>query len=346
MRKIKISPKEIFLILQSFLAGTKYQTILVLNRIDRLQAILTQLQTKKVVKAQEIADRFGISLRTVYRDIRALEEGGVPIGAEAGVGYYIDDSYSLPPIMLTTEEASAILIAGKLIPYTSDKTIDKAFQNALYKIKSVMKTDDKEVLEKLENSVKVFANTNEIPAKDSIYLQDVQQALVKSKVLELKYFAHYKQEHSIREVEPIGLLFYALNWHLIAYCRLRGDFRDFRLDRIKHLEISDETYNRKLDKAFEEYLQRERENYQYFEIELKIEKDLAVWIHEAKYWYGFISEEENGDHINMKFLNPDLNGFAKWILSMLNKVEIISPTELNSQLVEMVHKLNSNYLHK
>ena len=317
-----------------------------MNRIDRLQAILTQLQTKKVVKAHEIAERFGISLRTVYRDIRALEEGGVPIGAETGVGYFLDDNYSLPPIMFTTEEASAILIASKLISHISDKTVDGSFQDALYKIKSVMKKEDKEVLEKLESSVKVFTGISNIPQKDSIYLQDIQKALVNSNVLELSYFAHYKQEMSSREVEPVGLLFYALNWHLIAYCRLRDNYRDFRLDRIQNLEICDETYDRKLDEAFDEYLEREREHYQSFEIELRVEKQLALYIHEAKYWYGFISEQADGDYINMKFLNPDLNGFARWILSMLDQVEIISPPELKSQLLEMVQKLNSNYLNK
>lgn len=314
-----------------------------MNRIDRLQAILTQLQTKKVVKAQEIADRFEISLRTVYRDIRALEEGGIPIGAEAGVGYFLDDNYTLPPIMFTTEEASAILMAGKIIPHLSDKNVDHAFQDALYKIKSVMKAEDKELLEKLDHSVKVFTGMSSAPKKDSIYLQDIQQALVKSKVLHLKYFAHYNQELTRREVEPIGLLFYALNWHLIAYCRLRGDYRDFRLDRIKELDVSHSTYDKKLDNAFEAYLKREKEQLQCFEIELKVSKTLAHLLHESKYWYGFLSEQENGDGLNMKFLNPDLNGFARWILGMTEKVEILSPVKLNTLLQEMVQKLSDNY---
>ncbi len=80
-----------------------------MNRIDRLSAILIQLQSKQVVKAQEVADRFGISLRTVYRDIKSLEEAGIPIGAEAGKGYFIMDGYHLPPVMFTKEEASALL---------------------------------------------------------------------------------------------------------------------------------------------------------------------------------------------------------------------------------------------
>ncbi|MBI9058765.1 MAG: YafY family transcriptional regulator [Labilibaculum sp.] len=314
-----------------------------MNRIDRLQAILTQLQTKKVVKAQEIADRFEISLRTVYRDIRALEEGGIPIGAEAGVGYFLDDDYSLPPIMFTTEEASAILMAGKLVPFISDKNVDSSFQNALYKIKSVMKPEDKEFLEKLDGSVKVFSGISEIPQRDSIYLHDIQQALVNKRVLKIAYFAKYNQKLSTRDVEPIGLLYYALNWHLIAYCKLRQAYRDFRLDRIRELEISNETYNKKLDKAFEEYLEREKEQHQYFEIEIKISESLSLEIQESKYWYGFLNEEKKGSKITMKFLNPDLNGFAKWILTMSAKVEIVFPIGLNTILREMVQNICEKY---
>ena len=85
-----------------------------MNRLDRLTAILIHLQTKRVVRAQELSDRFNISLRTVYRDVRSLEEAGVPIGAEAGVGYFLND-YHLPPVSFTNTEASALLLAGKLI---------------------------------------------------------------------------------------------------------------------------------------------------------------------------------------------------------------------------------------
>src|ERR687897_2699091 len=98
-----------------------------MNRIDRLTAILIQLQTKRVVKAEEIADRFEISLRTVYRDVRALMEAGVPIGSEAGKGYFIVDGYHLPPVMFTTDEASALMLAGKLVEKMTDNSVRTEF---------------------------------------------------------------------------------------------------------------------------------------------------------------------------------------------------------------------------
>src|SRR5580698_7460080 len=109
-----------------------------MNRIDRLAAILIQLQSKRVVKSHDIAERFAISLRTVYRDIRTLEEGGIPIIGEAGVGYSIMDGYRLPPIMFTKEEATAFLTAEKLIEKLTDPYTEESYKSAMYKVKAVL----------------------------------------------------------------------------------------------------------------------------------------------------------------------------------------------------------------
>src|SRR5215203_7098302 len=108
-----------------------------MNRIDRLAAITIQLQSKRLVKAQEVADKFGISLRTVYRDIHALEEAGVPVIGEAGVGYRLMEGYKLPPVLFNQDEASALLTASKLMQSMSDEHSSKHYSSALDKIKAV-----------------------------------------------------------------------------------------------------------------------------------------------------------------------------------------------------------------
>ncbi len=96
-----------------------------MNRIDRLHAILTHLQSKKRVTAQELADRFNISLRTVYRDVKALDESGVPVIGEAGSGYSIMEGYRLPPVMFTQEEAAALIMGAKLAERMTDASVKK-----------------------------------------------------------------------------------------------------------------------------------------------------------------------------------------------------------------------------
>ena len=107
-----------------------------MNRIDRLQAILTILQSKRVVRAEDLAIRFEVSLRTIYRDIRSLETGGIPIGAEAGIGYFLLEGYHIPPVMFTHQEARALLLAGKIVAKMTDKEITANFDSALTKVRA------------------------------------------------------------------------------------------------------------------------------------------------------------------------------------------------------------------
>ena len=188
-----------------------------MNRLDRLAAILVQLQSKRIVKAQEIAERFEITLRTVYRDVKALQEAGIPIGVEPGKGYFIVDGYFLPPVMFSKEEATALLMGGKLVEKMADQSISKEFFSALFKIKSVLKTTDKEHLERLEENIIVhhrFLNEKE----SNKFLVPIQEAIAHKNVIEIKYYTYYSDKISDREVDPIGVVHYAGAWHLIAFC--------------------------------------------------------------------------------------------------------------------------------
>ncbi len=108
-----------------------------MNRINRVTSILIQLQSKKIIPAKEIAQRFNISLRTVYRDIRTLEEAGIPIGSEAGKGYFLVEGFLLPPVMFTAAEVGALITAGKFLNCHGDESFIKDFDSAMYKIRYI-----------------------------------------------------------------------------------------------------------------------------------------------------------------------------------------------------------------
>ena len=114
-----------------------------MNRINRVTSILIQLQSKKIIPAKEIAQRFNISLRTVYRDIRTLEEAGIPIGSEAGKGYFFVEGFLLPPVMFTAAEVGALITAGKFLNCHGDESFIKDFDSAMYKIESILKHGEK-----------------------------------------------------------------------------------------------------------------------------------------------------------------------------------------------------------
>ena len=127
-----------------------------MNRIDRISAILIHLQTKKYVTAGEIAQRFGTSKRTIYRDLKTLEVAGIPIGAEAGKGYFIVEGYHLPPVMFSKEEASSLLTAEKIVEKIADISVNQQFKSAMFKIKAVLPDREKQFLDRLKDNVEVF----------------------------------------------------------------------------------------------------------------------------------------------------------------------------------------------
>ena len=225
-----------------------------MNRLARITAILIQLQSKKIVTAKEIAKRFEISLRTVYRDIKTLLDAGVPIGSENGVGYFIVDGFSLPPIMFTEEEANALIISEKLILNQGDTSLIKDFNSILFKIKSVLKTLDKEGVLKLENRIEPSVKKEKLKSN---WLSSLQKSITKTNVVEINYRSIYKDELTIRKIEPLAVYFTENAWILVAFCRLRNEQREFRLDRILKLNITTETFDYQqgfsLNSYFEKY---------------------------------------------------------------------------------------------
>jgi len=207
-----------------------------MNRINRITAILTQLQSKRVVTAKSIAERFEISLRTVYRDIRTLEQAGVPIGSENGIGYFIVEGYRLPPIMFTEEEANAMITADKLVNQKNEKSLTKNYTSALIKIKSVLRNQQKKKIELLEERIGADNKYKINPKSD--YLSKIQTGITDFLELHLTYKSIYKNETTKRNVKPLALYFTENDWILIAYCMLRKDIREFRLDKIETLQIT------------------------------------------------------------------------------------------------------------
>ncbi len=317
-----------------------------MNRIDRLTAILIQLQTKRWITSAEIAERFEISQRTVYRDIRALEEAGVPIGSETGRGYFIVEGYHLPPVMFTREEAGALLIAEKLIGKFTDSSVKKYYAAVTDKIKSILPEESKDNLEEMNSKVEVFfsnyPSTSEFPNN---FLADIQKALSKGRCLELDYFAGYNQRKTCgRIVDPIGLVFYGNAWHLIGHCKMRNLPRDFRLDRISKLNILDIPAQPKKPGDLKKYFMDYWVKADLFEVKVWFDNSIAGAVVSSKYFFGFIDEYSEGEGVVMSFAVNDYLYIANWLLSFGNRIKVVKPIQLQEIMVEQVKKLSVIYL--
>lgn len=315
-----------------------------MNRIDRLTAILIQLQTKKVTKAQEIADRFGISLRTVYRDVRALEEAGVPVGAEAGLGYFLMDGYHLPPVMFSKEEAAALLTGEKLLEKMGDKSVGRHFSEAMRKIRAVLRGKEKEYLESLEGGIVVQRSAPKSPEEfPNDFLSTIQQGLAERKVLEMEYFAGYKEEVSRRQVEPVGVCYIGNRWHMVAWCRLRGAVRDFRIDRIKSLHLLPVTFQQRDQDFLRQYVDRMVRPRSLQKMVVLFDKSVVRYLAEQKFYYGLVDEQPDGECVRMTFLCGCLDYFGRWLLTWGAKVEVLEPEELKTHMRQLSEDLFLHY---
>ncbi|MEC5145574.1 YafY family protein [Chitinophaga sp. 212800010-3] len=223
------------------------------KRLSRLTAILTQLQTKRLLTATGLADRFSVSVRTIYRDIKALEQAGVPIITEDGKGYTLMEGYRVPPVMFTEKQANALILAEQLVQKSKDASFIKDYSEAIEKIKAVLKHSQKDKVNLLTERTRFEQNINR--ERNSNNLSDLQFALTNFNLVNIDYTNENNRTTS-RQIEPFALLSTQENWLLIAWCRLRREFRYFRLDRIKKLQLLSEKFEpheMTLQEYFEKY---------------------------------------------------------------------------------------------
>ncbi|WP_310418978.1 YafY family protein [Chamaesiphon sp. OTE_8_metabat_110] len=222
------------------------------KRISRLTAIVTQLQTKRLVTAPELAAKFSVSVRTIYRDIRALEQAGIPLYVEEGKGYSLMEHYRLPPVMFTESEANALIIAEQLVLNNKDSSLIKDYSAAIDKIKSVLTLNIKDKANLLTDRTQ-FTQIENIE-RTSSNLSILQFALTNFLLTKIEY-VNEVNETTDRTIEPFALLSVRSNWLLVAWCLLRQEFRYFRLDRIKKIEILSKTFTPH-DLTLQEYFDR------------------------------------------------------------------------------------------
>ncbi|MFK7784678.1 MAG: helix-turn-helix transcriptional regulator [Crocinitomicaceae bacterium] len=211
-----------------------------MSQLPRLISILTLLKSKRLLTATELSERFDVSIRTIYRDIRKLEDAGVPIITIEGKGYSLMDGYSVAPVQFTEKEANSLITAQNLVKQTQDQSFIADFTEAMTKVKSVFKTSILEKSERLDTKIHVFENYWEDLSSNA--LSEIQLAITHLKCMEINYQKANDPNISFRKIEPYTLISTNRKWLLVAWCYLREDYRSFRVDRIKHFKVLNEQF--------------------------------------------------------------------------------------------------------
>ena len=223
-----------------------------MRRADRLFQIVNVLRRRRTATtATHLAERLGVSERTVYRDIRDLILAGTPIDGEAGVGYRIRPGYDLPPLMFDRDEIQALVLGARIVRQFGDPALARASDAILGKVAAIVPKD----LAPLVAETRLFVPSTIGAGKSAEALTLAREALLARRKLELSY-ATADGAATKRTVRPLGIFFWGRTWTLAAWCELRQDFRNFRLDRIAASTMLDETFEDEAGKALRDMLAR------------------------------------------------------------------------------------------
>lgn len=300
-----------------------------MNRLDRLLGYLLILQGRSLVRAQDLARRFEISERTVYRDMEALSEVGVPIVGLPGEGYQLLPGYYLPPIMFNESEARALSLAVSMLTgFTKRGETNQAAQSALEKIRAVLPKATLAQVEALR-AVLGFYSIRQPPLNlDDPQFLRLQQAIQQQRVVHLHYHALHDNQVTERAVEPLHLAYLDQAWVLTAYCRLRQDQRNFRLDRIDRLTVTKEIFTPRT-------VAPQGRPTAGIQVAVRFDGAVVRWVKEAQH-FSFRQAEPgaiDGSTV-MHYLVHDFGQIRGWLLGWGDQMEVIAPPELRQELLQ------------
>ena len=298
-----------------------------MNRTDRLLAIMLELQARRYTRAEDLAAQFEVSVRTIYRDVLALCEAGVPVVATPGYGYALTPGYFLPPLMLTPAEAGMLLLGSTFVADRIGPPYKQAVMLARKKIEKILPDRTRQEVEFLQDSFRFAGRVAPTPPEADAHLALIQRAVVEREVVHLHYHARYG-EPGERDVEPHVLVHVDGTWILGAYCRVRQDMRYFRLDRVDAAAATGEQFERR-----PLFTVRAVPPMQYGadEVAVLVSTEAARWVREGRH-YSFIREDPHPAGVLMIFRPRDPRDLVPWLLSWGQAVQVLAPPAVRQAL--------------
>jgi predicted DNA-binding transcriptional regulator YafY len=295
-----------------------------MNRIDRLFAILLALQTRRKVRAEDLARHFEISKRTVYRDIIALSEMGVPVVSLPGEGYSLMDGYFLPPLLFSVEEAAALVLGAKLLAGQASGDLPRQATDAVAKITHVLPTTTQLEIEHLSQIIQFYLARNTFNLNEPA-LAMLQRAIREEHPVQLRYNGRYAEGVTERVVEPHYLTYADGVWYVNGYCRLRQGMRAFRLSRIENCRLLQEHFTRR---------RVEEPQVSLLEVQVQFAPEDVRWVEERQH-YAFARREG----CVMWYLVHDLREIQSWLFGWGTRAEVLAPPALRAAIREEAKKL-------
>lgn len=218
-----------------------------MRRAERLFRLVNEMRSRDVCRAEDLAEYFEVSVRTVYRDIAHLQGSGLPIEGEAGVGYLLRPGFDLPAMTFTFEQLDALAMGLSFVEVAGDKSLSEAAKEVRSKIQASLPDPDKRDLE----NAPLFAARRY--GRAAPMLKTIRRAIRENNILNLEY-RDADEALTVRQVRPLAVWAFTEGWLFAGWCELRKDFRAFRLDRISALEETGERFSDQPGENLQAYL--------------------------------------------------------------------------------------------
>ena len=336
-----------------------------MNRIDRLLGYILVLQGRRShrpgaagtagaagaagrpITAEELAERFEVSKRTVYRDLEALGELGIPLQSIPGRGYALMPGYDLPPAMFTAEEASTLALAGGLFRHFVAHERRRALETALHKIDAVLPEATRAAVEETRRRVVVSSWPHRAAPLDGELPRLIQRAMAERRVLRFRYHSRSGGTGESEEtVEPHALVFYAGDWHVVGHSRRHDARRQFRLSRIEAPEMTDERYELPDDAAAQAdrfwAAMDEPGRTGSCVARVRFTWEAARWARERRH-YAWERDAETPEGLEVGLRCDRWEEVLPWLLGWGGEVEVLGPPELRERLLGEANRIRALY---
>ena len=319
----------------------------ILNRTERLFALVLLLQTRPNMTSRDLAEHFNVSRRTIFRDLRALGESGVPLTYADGGGYEILEGYQLPPLMLTAREAATLLLGTEFMKLQSDASLAKDADLVGMKIHQVLPREIQDYVERLqENTVMdpywLHRHEPSVTDEEEGRWYELSQAVARQYKVLMEYHVASRNELTRRTVDPLGLVYYTDHWNLIAYDHLRDDIRSFRLENIHSLRVLLEKFERPAGFDLSTHLAERGESPQNLRVSIRFDKNIYRF---ARSGVPAVIEDEvyEDKSVTVHFSFENMEYIASWLLRYGAKAEVLEPAALKDLIRKQAAQVVKQY---
>lgn len=314
-----------------------------MNRTDRLLAIVLELQGRGYVRAHDLAAHFETSKRTIYRDIEALCEAGVPVVATPGQGYTLMDGYFLPPLTFTADEATTLLLGEAFVAGQFDAHYREVAATAGRKIEAVLPERRRAELQELREALHIIAPPYAPDAAVPQLLAALRGAILARHTVRFRYHARHTDHPGIvareRYADPYSLTHVGGAWYLLAYCHERRALRKFRLERIEGLQITTESFTRPTEFRPDE---TERQDDRRVVVRAIFTTEAARWVNESRNFY-IVAQEETPEGLLVTLRVRREEDVVSWLLGWGRQVRVLEPYSLRQRLASEIAAMQKMY---